>query len=45
MVGRRTLLLYGHVGIAICHFMIGFFNMRNDSTGVLLMMLTFLIVY
>ena len=43
--GRRPLLLIGHTGIAISHFLIGIFIITKFNAGVLIMIGTFLIIY
>ena len=44
-LGRRTLLIFGHIGIAICHAGVAFLNSKNNDVGVLFMILLFIIVY
>jgi len=42
---RRTLLIAGHIGIAIVHATIACFDIADNDYGVLVMTLVFLIVY
>jgi SP family facilitated glucose transporter-like MFS transporter 8 len=43
--GRKTLVVWGHAGIAIVHCAIGVFNNMGENLGVLLLLLAFLIIY
>jgi Na+/melibiose symporter-like transporter len=43
--GRRTLLIYGHIGIAICHALVGYFNNQSNDIAVLFSILMFIIIY
>ena len=45
VLGRRPLLLIGHLGVAICHLVIGFFIMTDEGTGVILMTCMFMVIY
>ena len=44
-IGRRTLLLWGHVGIAIAYFGVGLFTILEINYGVLGMMCFFLLAF
>eukprot|EP00347_Sterkiella_histriomuscorum_P017146 403350492 len=44
-VGRRTLLMYGHVIMALCHFLIGLFAYLNYSQWVVGWMVSFILAY
>lgn len=44
-IGRRKLLIFGHLGIAVVHSLVGYFNTIGSDIGVLSMLLTFLFVY
>lgn len=44
-VGRRTLVIYGHLMISAIHLSVGLFNNAGNNTGVLVMILSFLAVY
>lgn len=44
-IGRRPLVIWGHLSIAVIHFMIGWFNNNGNNTGVLVGMLVFLLAY
>ena len=43
--GRRILLLYGHVGIFLAHFLVGIFTVTGVNYGVLAMICFFLFAY
>ena len=43
--GRKTLLLWGHLTIAIIHSAVSIFNMQGLETGVVIMTMTFMIPY
>lgn len=43
--GRRTLVIWGHLAIAIVHAAIGVLNNNEQNTGVLVMLLLFLVIY
>ena len=43
--GRRTLLLFGHSGMAVAHFCIGLFIIIDFNAGVLLGIAAFLLIY
>ena len=43
--GRKTLLIAGHVGFAISHFLVGYFNNINYDQGVMWMVFAFLFIY
>jgi hypothetical protein len=43
--GRRTLVIWGHMMIAIIHAATGILNNANESTGVICCVLAFLVVY
>lgn len=45
LMGRRSLLLMGHFGVAVCHLFIGLFIIIDYGLGVLLMTCVFMIVY
>jgi len=42
---RRFLLIAGHIGIALVHASIGYFDIKGNNDGVLIMTIVFLIVY
>jgi hypothetical protein len=42
---RRTLLIYGHVAIAVCHIFVGAFAASTNDLGVVIMMSMFMVVY
>ena len=42
---RRTLLIYGHVIIAVCHILIGAFAASTNDLGVVISMILFMIAY
>ena len=44
-VGRRTLLFWGHIGIAFSHFFVGLFTITGFNSGVLGMISFFLVCY
>eukprot|EP00347_Sterkiella_histriomuscorum_P003540 403363903 len=44
-VGRRTLLISGHVIMALCHFLIGLFAYLNYSQWVVGWMVSFILAY
>ena len=44
-IGRRALLIYGHVGIAICHGLVAYFNTKDNDIAVLFCILLFIIIY
>lgn len=43
--GRKTLLIWGHILIAILHAMVGIFNNMDNNNGVVACILCFLLVY
>ena len=43
--GRRPLMLVGHTGIAICHFIIGVLTILKVNYGVLVFICLFIVVY
>lgn len=43
--GRKTLLIWGHILIAIVHAMVGYFNVEGNNNGVVAMIMVFLFVY
>jgi len=43
--GRRTLVIWGHAGIAVVHFMVAYFHNTGNNNGMLAMILLFLFVY
>jgi len=43
--GRRSLLIFGHVGICICHLMIATFILEGIDIGVLVMLCIFMLIY
>jgi hypothetical protein len=43
--GRKTLLIWGHLGIAVCHTMVGIFNNMENNNGVVAMIMCFIIIY
>ena len=45
VIGRKTLLLWGHVGIFLTHLLIGVFTIEGVDYGVLVMMCLFLIIF
>lgn len=44
-IGRRVLLVYGHILMAICHFLIGLFAYLNKSEWVVGWMVSFILAY
>ena len=44
-IGRRTLLFYGHIGIALAHFSVGLFTITGFNIGVLGMICFFLVSF
>jgi hypothetical protein len=44
-IGRKALLVSGHIMIAICHALVSVFNNQNNDVGVLIMVLLFIVVY
>lgn len=42
---RRSLLITGHILIAICHILVGAFAAGSSNTGVITMIIIFMIVY
>ena len=44
-IGRRTLVIGGHFGIAIIHALVGYFDMKGMNNEMLAMILLFLFVY
>jgi hypothetical protein len=42
---RRTLLIYGHIIIAVCHIFVGAFAASTNDLGVVIMMSMFMVVY
>ena len=45
MIGRRPLLLLGHLGVAFCHLSIGLSIVMDEGMGVLIMTCLFMIIY
>ena len=45
LIGRRTLLLYGHTGICLSYLLMGIFTIKEINYGVLAMLCTFLLIY
>ena len=45
LLGRRPLLLFGHLAIAICHVFIGAFIILDVPYGVLLMTCLYMFLY
>ena len=43
--GRRTLVIWGHLGIAAVHGAVGYFALSQNNAGVISCILTFLFVY
>ena len=43
--GRRPLLIYGHLGVAICHALIGLFIIMNQGVLLIITMCMFMIIY
>lgn len=43
--GRKPLLIFGHLGIAVVHALVAIFNINGVSIGVVLMILLFIFVY
>ena len=43
--GRKSLLIAGHVGFAICHFFVGYFNNIGFDEGVMWNVFAFLFIY
>ena len=43
--GRRTLLIWGHVGIGFAHGMCGYFNLIGANYGIIAMIMLFYLVY
>ncbi len=43
--GRRTILIFGHIGIFIAYGLVMFFDIKKDSTGVIISILVFLLIY
>jgi hypothetical protein len=43
--GRRTLVIWGHLGMAITHALVGYFSYIGMDIGVLIGILVFLLVY
>ena len=43
--GRRTILIFGHIGIFIAYGFVIFFDKKKESTGVIISILTFLFIY
>ena len=44
-IGRRTLLFWGHIGVAISHFCVGTFTITGSNVGVLGFICFFLVCY
>lgn len=44
-IGRRTLLLIGHLLLTFIHLFVALFNILNIDIGVLIMILLFMLVY
>ena len=44
-IGRKTLLFWGHIGVAIAHFSVGVFTITGQNYGVLGMICFFLVCY
>ena len=45
IAGRRTLLLAGHFGVALCHLLIGLCIILESCYGVLIMTCVFMFIY
>jgi len=45
MAGRKPLLFWGHIGIAIVHAMVSIFNIENINIGVIVMVAMFTVFY
>ena len=43
--GRRPLLIFGHVGVAVCHGLLGLFIVSGHGLAVLITMCLFMIIY
>lgn len=43
--GRKTLLVWGHIGIALAHSGVAAFSLWGVDIGVLIMILSFLVIY
>lgn len=43
--GRRTLLIFGHIAIAIVHSMVAIFNIEGNNVGVVCMIILFSFAY
>ena len=43
--GRRTLVIWGHLGMAVTHALVGYFSANGVDLGVVIGILVFLIVY
>ena len=44
-IGRRTLLFWGHIGVAIAHFSVGLFTITRFNYGVLGMICFYFVAY
>ena len=44
-IGRRVLLINGHVIMAVCHFLVGLFAYLNYSEWVVVFMVSFILSY
>ena len=44
-VGRKKLLIWGHIGIAVIHASVAIFNIEGNRIGVVTMVTIFLFVY
>jgi len=44
-IGRRTLLIYGHIGICLAHAGVAIFNIEGENIGVVIMVIVFMLVY
>ena len=43
--GRRTLLIGGHIGIALAHGLCAYFNFSGSNTGIIVMIILFDLIY
>ena len=44
-VGRKTLLIYGHIGIALVHSAVAIFSIEEINIGVVAMVMIFMAIY
>lgn len=44
-IGRRPLLFYGHILMGVLHATVALFNMHDESLGVLITLLVWMMVY